>query len=69
MKEDGYKFLIFNKLEWQGYREGGSHFSWTDEQIDNADEDGLIGIKHGVKCYVAKNVPYWWSSKSEYNKG
>lgn len=57
MDNDGYKFLVGNKREWQMWREGG-WLVWTDAEIDAADETGLIGIQDGVKCYLSRPVAF-----------
>lgn len=49
--------LVFNRSEWIGFR------YFTEEEIDNADEKGFIGVKHGVRCYLARPV------KVNYEKG
>jgi hypothetical protein len=46
-------YLVFNKQEWMR----NIIFDWTEEEIDNADERGLIGTKHGVDCYLARHIP------------
>ena len=47
-------YLIYNKEEWLiGL---GSIFKWTEQEIDNADEKGLIGRKFGVDCYLSRNL-------------
>lgn len=40
--------LVYNRHEWL-------NSGWfTAEEIDNADENGLIGQKFGTDCYVSK---------------
>lgn len=55
LKEQSMKMnqhLIFNREEWIQNKD----FGWTEEQIDNADENGLIGVKFGVECYLSKSL-------------
>lgn len=47
------KILVFNKYEWLMDK---TMFNWTAEEINNADEKGLIGTKYGVDCYVTKPI-------------
>ena len=51
--------LVLNKQEWQLEREHMTlGFCWTDEEIENADEKGLIGTKFGIDCYLARPVKF-----------
>lgn len=51
------KYLVLNKREWQMERElKVLGFCWTDEEIDNADDKGLIGTKFGIDCYVTRHI-------------
>lgn len=47
-------YLIYNRQEWlTGF---GSIFKWTEQELDNANENGLIGRKCGIDCYLSKNL-------------
>jgi hypothetical protein len=54
---EGNQYLVLNKQEWLLDTNHGHLFDWTEEQIDNADEKGLIGTKHGVGCYLSRPIP------------
>ncbi len=42
--------LIFNRKEWL-------QMGWfSEEELNNADENGLIGQKFGVDCYLSRWV-------------
>lgn len=50
-------FLVFNKYEWQlDTQSKYPMFGFTDEELDNADEKGLIKTKYGVDCYITRPI-------------
>lgn len=34
-------------------------FNFTEEEINNADNSGLIGDRHGFKCYIRKPLTFF----------
>lgn len=50
-------FLIFNRREWLSFGK------FTEEELDNAREDGFIGKRDGVDCYITRHLSV------EYNHG
>lgn len=44
--------LVHNKQEWLR----DSLMEWSEQEIDAADEKGLIGTKYGVDCYLSRPV-------------
>lgn len=47
-------YLIYTKKEWLSEK---LIFRWTEKEIDDADEKGLIGRKFGIDCYITRPVP------------
>lgn len=44
-------FLVLNKYEWLAT-------GWfTEEELEAADERGLIATKNGTDCYITKHIP------------
>ncbi len=54
-------FIIFNKSEWLLDKD----FKWSEEEIDNANEIGLIGTKYGIDCYVTRPVEVTFSPSTK----
>jgi hypothetical protein len=44
--------LVYSKKEWLSFG------YWTEKELDNADKNGYIGMKHGVDCYLARPIPW-----------
>jgi len=44
--------FILNRGEWNvvGW--------WTQEQLDNADQEGFIGMHYGVACYLVMKINF-----------
>jgi hypothetical protein len=44
--------LVYSRKEWLSFG------YWTEKELDNADKNGYIGMKHGVDCYLARPIPW-----------
>lgn len=49
---DGKLFLVYSKTYWISE----PIFKWSEKEIDNADDKGLIGTKFGIDCYLSKDI-------------
>lgn len=52
-RETGQLFVIHPKELWKIE----PIFKWTIEEIENADDKGLIGRKYGIDCYISRHLP------------
>ena len=59
MLRDQRIYLVFNKVEWLS----NPLWTWTEEELDNADENGLIGTKDGIDCYLARKIKVYEEEK------
>lgn len=50
-------YLIFCRAQWESERFKHNGFSFTKEELDNAEnlDIKLIGVKNGIKCYLHNN--------------
>jgi hypothetical protein len=49
---------------WKQLREHDKDYSFTDEELSNALENGYIGEKAGIKCYISKTENFAWKKKN-----
>jgi hypothetical protein len=49
----GSSYLVFNRSEWLS---DTTMFKFTEEDLDNADEDGFIMSRFGINCYLSRPI-------------
>jgi hypothetical protein len=49
--------MIQSRRQWErGWNVAFPHMAFTNQELDDADQDGYIGDRAGAKCYLDKPV-------------